>query len=163
MITLDYDFLAEVGLEGVPRAAADKFLHQIYKFLHQIYYELELRVGTRLSDGLTDIELNEFERIINRDEQLVVEWIDANATDYATDPIFKRMHGALGTEVPLSQVLIEYTATKWLELHKPNYRDIVAAMLDDLKVELRERAEVIREVLEDENDLDYCASDAQLL
>jgi len=60
MFQLDEKFLNDLGLADMP---AD----QKKAFLDHIYDELELRVGTKLSDGLTDAQLSEFERIIDRD------------------------------------------------------------------------------------------------
>ena len=32
--------------------------------------------------------------------------------------------------------MAEFTATKWLEVNRPDYRDVVAAVLDELKKEI---------------------------
>ena len=60
MFRLDDQFLKDIGLDGLPE-------EQKKPFLQHIYSELELRVGTRLSDGLSDTQLEEFEKIIDRD------------------------------------------------------------------------------------------------
>ena len=61
MFQLDDKFLADIGLNDLPD-------EQKQAFLQHIYEELELRVGTRLSDGLSDQQLEEFEKIIDRDQ-----------------------------------------------------------------------------------------------
>ena len=53
MFQLDENFLNDIGLGSLPEAQKKPFLQHIYE-------ELELRVGTRLSDGLSDEQLEEF-------------------------------------------------------------------------------------------------------
>ena len=60
MFQLDDKFLEEIGLNSLPE-------EQKKPFLQHIYDELELRVGTKLSDGMTDEQLEEFESIIAKD------------------------------------------------------------------------------------------------
>jgi len=37
----------------------------------------------------------------------------------------------------------EYAATKWLEVNRPDYRDVVAQTLDELKQEITQGKETI--------------------
>ncbi len=50
MFQLDDKFLQDLGLDQVPE-------EQRQAFLQHIYNELELRVGTELSDGMSDAQL----------------------------------------------------------------------------------------------------------
>lgn len=129
MFQLDDKFLADIGLGDLP---AD----QKQAFLQHIYEELELRVGTKLSDGLSDQQLEEFEKIIDRDQAIVDGWLAAHVQDYANDPIFQRMQQALKLEATDPNLRAEYTATKWLEVNRPDYRDVVKSVLDELKSEI---------------------------
>lgn len=91
MFNLDDDFLQSLGLGGLPE-------DQKQAFLQHLYEELELRVGTRLSEGMSDDQLADFERLIDSNDE----------------------QGAL----------------KWLETHRPNYKDVVADELEKLKQEV---------------------------
>jgi Mg2+ and Co2+ transporter CorA len=52
--------------------------------LQVLYDELELRVGTRLANGLTDDQLAAFEVFVNQnDEAGALRWLQQNAPDYA--------------------------------------------------------------------------------
>jgi hypothetical protein len=136
MFQLDDKFLADIGLNDLPD-------DQKQAFLQHIYEELELRVGTRLSDGLSDQQLEEFEKIIDRDQATIDGWLAAHVQDYASDPIFARMQQALRLE-PTDPVLkAEYVATKWLEVNRPDYRDVVKQVLDELKSEIMANREAI--------------------
>lgn len=141
MFQLDDQFLADIGLNELPE-------DQKKPFLEHIYNELELRVGTKLSDGLNDAQLEEFESIIDRDEEKIVAWLDANAPNYQEDENFKRIAEAAKLEVSDPRVLAEYAATKWLEINRPDYRQVVASVLEQLKTEIAGNRSAI---LEDES------------
>lgn len=129
MFQLDDKFLADIGLGDLP---AD----QKQAFLQHIYEELELRVGTKLSDGLSDQQLEEFEKIIDRDQAIIETWLATHVQDYVADPIFQRMQQALKLEASDLNLRAEYAATKWLEVNRPDYRDVVKQVLDELKTEI---------------------------
>ena len=76
MYQLDDKFLQDLGLGGMPD-------DQKRAFLQHLYEELELRVGTRLSEGMTDEQLSEFERLIDvNDQQGALHWLETNRPNY---------------------------------------------------------------------------------
>lgn len=85
----DENFLQEMGLSAMPA-------EQKQEFLNYIQEELEVRIGERISRGLTPVQLNEFDMI----------------TDSAE-------------------------ATRWLETNRPDYREIVARTIAEMKDEIR--------------------------
>jgi len=129
MFQLDDKFLEDVGLSGMPE-------EQKKPFLQHIYDELELRVGTKLSEGMSDGQLEEFESIIDRKDDVITEWLSKYAPDYHNDQSFGRIQQATGLDINDPGLRAEYTATKWLEVNRPDYRDVVASVLDELKKEI---------------------------
>lgn len=129
MFRLDDQFLKDIGLDQLPE-------DQKKPFLQHIYSELELRVGTRLSDGLSDAQLEEFEQIIDRKEDKIQEWLANHAPSYSQEEAFGKLMEATKLEANDPRLVAEYTATKWLEVNRPDYRDVVAAVLDELKKEI---------------------------
>ena len=83
-------FLQEMGLSAMPEDQKAKFLEYVQK-------ELEIRIGERVSRGLTEFQLNEFDSITEPSE-----------------------------------------AAKWLEKNRPDYREIVARTIKEMKDEIRE-------------------------
>ncbi len=136
MFQLDDKFLADIGLDSMPE-------DQKKAFLQHIYEELELRVGTRLSDGLSDQQLEEFEKIIDKDQGVIDAWIAVHAPNYQEDDIFKRMQQALNLDASDPNLKSEFVATKWLEVNRPDYRDVVKAVLDELKSEITSNKDAI--------------------
>ena len=85
----DEKFLQEMGLSAMPEAEKQKFLDYVQE-------ELEVRIGERISRGLTEVQLNQFDMITDQAE-----------------------------------------ATKWLEINRPDYREIVARTINEMKEEIR--------------------------
>lgn len=129
MFRLDDQFLKDIGLDGLPE-------DQKKPFLQHIYSELELRVGTRLSDGLSDAQLEEFEEIIDRKQEKIDSWLAEHAPTYSQDQAFQKLQQATGLPANDPRLVAEFTATKWLEVNRPDYRDVVAAVLEELKQEI---------------------------
>jgi hypothetical protein len=76
MFQLNDDFLQSVGLGDMPD-------DQKQAFLQHLYDELELRVGTRLSEGMSDDQLGEFEKLIEgNDEKGALDWLEKNRPNY---------------------------------------------------------------------------------
>lgn len=97
---MDFDeqFLEEMGLSSMAEEEKQKFLNYIQE-------ELEVRIGQRISKGLSDTQLNEF--------------------DLITDPA---------------------EAAKWLAENRPDYREIVASTISEMKDEIRaNRAKLVSE------------------
>ncbi len=136
MLKLDNKFLEDLGLGELPE-------EQRRPFLQHIYEELELRVGTKLSDGMNDLQLQEFEAIIDRKDGAVDNWLNKYVPDYRQDTGFTRLQEVAKLEADDPNIKAEFAATKWLEINRPDYKDVVAQVLDDLKQELATNREII--------------------
>lgn len=136
MFQLDDTFLQELGLDGLPE-------EQKKAFLEHIYSQLELRVGARLSDGLSDAQLSEFEAFVDRDQERVHSWISAYAPAYATDPSFLQLRAKVPEGTDSLAVLAEYASLKWLGMNRPDYKRVVADVLEELKREIISNREAI--------------------
>lgn len=95
MFKLDNTLLEELGLGALPVEEKNKMLGHIYE-------TLEMRVGMKLAEQMTNEQLDEFEGFIDRQDEA----------------------GALN----------------WLESNFPNYKDVVASELENLKSEIKASA-----------------------
>ena len=76
MFKLDNNFLIELGLGSLPADEKNKMLAHIYE-------TLEMRVGMKLAEQMTDTQLDEFESYINRnDEAGALSWLESNFPNY---------------------------------------------------------------------------------
>jgi len=76
MFKLDNAFLEELGLGSLPPVEKNKMLAHIYE-------TLEMRVGMRLAEQMSNEQLDEFESYINaQDEAGALKWLESNFPNY---------------------------------------------------------------------------------
>ena len=76
MFQLDDNLLQQLGLGSLPPAEKNKMLAHIYE-------TLELRVGMKLAEQMSDAQLDEFEAFIDKnDEAGALKWLETNFPDY---------------------------------------------------------------------------------
>jgi hypothetical protein len=76
MIKIDNTLLQEIGLDGLPQQEKDSLLKHIYE-------TLEMRVGMRLADQMTNQQLDEFERYFEaKDDAGAFKWLETNFPNY---------------------------------------------------------------------------------
>src|SRR5213596_1145031 len=76
MIKLDDDLLQELGLAGLPPEEKKKLLAHIYE-------TLEMRVGVKLAEQMTDAQLSEFEQFIDSNNETgALSWLERNFPNY---------------------------------------------------------------------------------
>jgi hypothetical protein len=76
MFKLDNAFLEELGLGSLPPVEKNKMLAHIYE-------TLEMRVGMKLAEQMSNEQLDEFESFINaKDEAGALKWLESNFPNY---------------------------------------------------------------------------------
>lgn len=136
MFQLDDSFLKDLGLDQLPEDQKNAFLDHIYS-------ELELRVGVRLSDGLSDEQLEEFESFVDRNDAKVKDWIAKNAPNYQSDDTYTQLKQNAPEGTDENVLLAEYASLQWLSMNRPNYRDVVSQVLNELKQEIMNNRDTI--------------------
>lgn len=104
MFKLDNNLLEELGLGSLPPQEKNMMLRHIYE-------TLELRVGMKLAEQMSNQQLDEFEQLMPRQDD--------------------------SSEMKSQK---EKQALNWLETNFPNYKQVVAAELDNLKAEVKRSA-----------------------
>lgn len=75
-LKLDNTLLEEIGLAALPAEEKSKMLAHIYE-------TLEMRVGVRLAEQMSDQQLDEFEAFINaNDEAGALRWLETTFPSY---------------------------------------------------------------------------------
>ncbi|HVA11162.1 MAG TPA: DUF5663 domain-containing protein [Candidatus Dormibacteraeota bacterium] len=91
MLKIDNSLLEEVGLGGLPDSEKNSFLKHIYE-------TLEMRVGVRLADQMTNQQLDEFEQYFEaKDDAGAFQWLETNFPNYKD--IVQQEFDKLKTEV----------------------------------------------------------------
>ena len=76
MFKLDNDFLTSLGLGGLPVDEKNRLLQMIYE-------RLEMNVGMRLAEKMTDQQLDEFESFIDQNNEAgALKWLESNFPNY---------------------------------------------------------------------------------
>ena len=76
MLKIDNSLLQDVGLGSLPDAEKNSFLKHIYE-------TLEMRVGIRLADQMTNQQLDEFEQYFEaKDDAGAFKWLETNFPNY---------------------------------------------------------------------------------
>jgi hypothetical protein len=128
LFRLDEEFLESVGLAGLPERPATRLLQRIYR-------ELEMRVGEKLTENMDDDLLDEFGHFVDGDLDAMLAWLQDHVPAFMEDPALAALHEA-NPEASMEVLLSEYGARQWLKLNRPEYPEVVAAVLDDLKLDL---------------------------
>lgn len=75
-LKIDESLLGELGLGSLPQQEKTNLLKHIYE-------TLEMRVGMRLADQMTNEQLDEFERFFNaQDDAGAFRWLETNFPNY---------------------------------------------------------------------------------
>ncbi len=76
MLKIDNNLLQEIGLAALPDSEKNSLLKHIYE-------TLEMRVGMRLADQMTNEQLDEFERYFEaKDDAGAFAWLESNFPNY---------------------------------------------------------------------------------
>ena len=128
MFKLDNKFLEELGLGSLSE-------EQKKSFLQHIYSELEIRVGEKLTEGMSDAMLDEFGCFVDKDLEKMKVWFADKLPNYTDQDDFKQLQAHVQNADEAS-LLSEYGAMKWLQINRPDYPKIVEATLEELKKEI---------------------------
>jgi hypothetical protein len=137
MFQLDDNLLRELGLGDLPPAEKNKMLGHIYE-------TLELRVGMKLAEQMSDAQLDEFEGFIDGDQAKARTFLDPRFSGWEqSEDFLKQKREAEAKGQPTTAVISEYAALKWLETNFPHYKQVVADELEKLKAEIKSQAPAI--------------------
>ncbi len=135
MFQFDESFLEAVGLSGMPEEEKENFLQYAQD-------QLEVRIGEKMSEGLSDEQLDEFERIIDNDQNIVQQWL-AKTGDYKNDEIYKKLLNGSDVAEGTPEFLNDYVTAKWLNQNCPQYQDIIRESIEALRQEIAQQKDAI--------------------
>ena len=125
MYKFDDNFLESVGLANIPAEQKDAFLQYAQD-------QLEVRIGEKMSEGLSDEQLDEFEKIIDKDQATMSKWLDA-AGEYKNDDLYRKITESLGESPDTAN---DYVMAKWLNQNCPQYQSIIDESIASLREEI---------------------------
>ena len=96
MIQINDTLLQEIGLGSLPQAEKTSLLNHIYE-------TLELRVGMRLADQMSNEQLDEFEKYFEaKDDKGAFTWLETNFPNYKdiVQQEFDKLKAEVGQSAP---------------------------------------------------------------
>lgn len=96
MLKIDNSLLVEIGLDSLPEAEKNSFLKHVYE-------TLEMRVGIRLADQMTNEQLDEFEQYFEaKDDAGAFKWLETNFPNYKdiVQQEFDKLKGEVAQSAP---------------------------------------------------------------
>ena len=129
MFELDEKFFEEIGLNRMP-------VNEQEEFKKHIQEEIEVRVGERISDGMSPEKLDEFEAIIDENSDFIQNWVLMNVPNYKNDEIYQTFI-AQNNGQESAEIMNEYAAMKWLQVNRPDFAQIIETVMNEMKGELR--------------------------
>ena len=135
MYKFDNRFLESVGLTDLPDS-------QKREFLKYAQDQLEVRIGEKMSEGLTDEQLDEFERVVDNDADTIMGLL-ATLGDYHQDETYKTLMQNTGAADDDAQLVADFVTAKWLDKNCPNYQEIIRTSLEELQAEIRSQKDAI--------------------
>lgn len=96
MLKIDNNLLNELGLASLPEAEKGPLLTHIYE-------TLEMRVGMRLADQMTNEQLDEFETYFeSKDDAGAFKWLETNFPNYKeiVNEEFEKLKAEVGQSAP---------------------------------------------------------------
>ena len=135
-MNFDDNFLEKVGLSQLP---ADKKK----PFLDQTKNELELRVGVKMSEGLSEAQILEFEGIMRNDQQIIRKIVSELGMDFRTDTIYRKLLAHYNVTEGTWEIIGEYLSIKWVQKNRPDYHSIVEQVAQELISEIKQNSKEI--------------------
>lgn len=134
MYSFSDKFLETVGLSSLPE-------EQKAGFLEYAQDQFEVRIGEKMSENLTDEQLEEFDKIADNDAETINRYL-SNAGDYKNDAIYKALL-ANGGEDGSVDTINNYVTVTWLNKNCPDYAKMLEEVLADFENEVRSQKDAI--------------------
>lgn len=134
MLKIDSQFLEEVGAGRLEGEQRDNYQAKLQE-------ELEIRVGEKMSEGMTEEQIAEFDGIMNGDRGVMIRAL-AKLGDYQSDEIYQKLLKKYGVEQGTMDILSEFLSIKWVKENRPDYAEITKTVFEQLKNEVKAKNSV---------------------
>ena len=97
--------------------------------------EAQLRIGEAVSEILTDDQLNEYQGIIDGNEQVITAWLEKNVPDYKNEAVYQTFEEGVEQDPEHNNPAKLFASVAWIQYTVPNLQDVLAKALNDFKQE----------------------------
>lgn len=107
-LKLDNNLIDELGLGALPEQEKQLLLRQIYE-------KLEMNVGVRLADQMSNEQLDEFEKFVDaNDDKGAFQWLESNFPNYkdVVNDEFEKLKAEIKQYAPQMLAVAQHNATQ---------------------------------------------------
>lgn len=97
--------------------------------------EAQLRIGEAVSEQLTDDQLNEYQAIIDGDNDVIAAWLEKNVPNYKNEAVYQSFEEGVESDPERNDPAKLFASIAWVQITVPRIQDIVAKSLDAFKQE----------------------------
>jgi len=97
--------------------------------------EAQVRIGETISKELTDSQLDEYQAIIDGDNDVIAAWLEKNVPSYKDEAAYQAFEEVAVSDPEHNDPAKLFASIAWVQLTVPHIQDVVAKALDDYKQE----------------------------
>ena len=123
----DEQIVEELGLEELDQEKQQEIIDA---------YRME--IGQSLAGDLSEEQLEEFEAIINGDQDVIDGWLQENAPDYKTTEAYEKLNEGYDEDpekVPADKV---FASMAWIQKNSPDFTGKVEDIKDRFKADIEQ-------------------------
>jgi hypothetical protein len=105
----------------------------------EIVEQYTYALGDAMTNGLDEVQIEEFTQIINGNDEVIKRWLDEHAPDYRDDPSFQELEVGYEEDpekVPADKV---YASAAWVRLNRPDLEQVATRVKNELKASLADQ------------------------
>lgn len=95
--------------------------------------EVRMRIGEAVSEGLSDIQLDEYQAIIDADNTVIQPWLKKNVPEYKNTVVYQQLKEDAASDPEYNDPAKLFATLAWIELNVPNRKEITDAVIADYK------------------------------
>jgi protein-tyrosine-phosphatase len=103
--------------------------------IENIVNEAQVRIGEAVSTQLTDEQLNEYQAIIDGDEQVIEAWLDKNVPNYKDAAAYQSFEEGYEEDPEKNDPKKLFASLAWVQFTVPQLQEVVATALESFKQE----------------------------
>ena len=120
----DEQIIEQLGINNLPSDEKEAVIN-----------EAQLRIGEAVSEQLTDDKLNEYQAIIDGDNDVIATWLEKNVPDYKNEAAYQSFEEGVELDPERNDPAKLFASIAWVQITVPHIQDIVAKSLDAFKQE----------------------------
>ena len=120
----DEQIIEQLGINNLPSDEKEAVIN-----------EAQLRIGEAVSEQLTDDKLNEYQAIIDGDNDVIATWLEKNVPDYKNEVAYQSFEEGVESDPERNDPAKLFASIAWVQITVPHIQDIVAGALDAFKKE----------------------------